>query len=217
MTAYANRSRTAQHGRGGRFGGMSRMTDSAAGSELVIKQPAMRRLGKNLGLRSMTLAAHPGNTLWTCGGKRVFDRARIVDAMAIHALGCTLAPGGQQLAMDTGLVFGELIHTRLRLVFAHEIGVTVTSPAEFRDPLARDPDLETAARIHRYVLVSFIRIAAVTIGATDRLGKMDVVGELQTHPLHDTMTIKAGILADTGSAAQKRNQRKQQSLSLHKS
>jgi hypothetical protein len=93
----------------------------------------------------------------------------------------------------------------------------MTAPAEFWNPLARDPDLEAAARVHGDILVGFSRIPAVTIGTTDRFGKVDVIGELQAHPFHDAMTIKAGILADTGTTAQKHNQGEQQFLPLHKS
>jgi hypothetical protein len=44
---------------------------------------------------------------------------------------------------------------------------------------------------------------------------MDVIGELQTHPFHDAMTIKAGIFAGTGSAAQQGDERDQQYWKLH--
>ena len=137
--------------------------------------------------------------------------------MTIPTFSHPLASGGQQLAVNARLVLCELVHAQWRLVFAHDIGVTVTVPAKFGDALARDPDLETAARIHRDVLIAFIGIAAVTIGATDRPGEMDVVGELQTHPFHDAVAIKTGILAHTGSTAQQGNQHKQHSLHLHRS
>ena len=172
------------------------------GSRWCRKQPAMPRAGKRLGRGCMALGARLGNVLRTGGGKRVVNRADVVDAVAIHALGRPPAAGGQHLAVNARLVLGKLVHGQLRVVFAHEIGVAVTAPAEFRDALARDPDLEAAARVHRDVLVAFVGIAAVTIGATDRVGEMDVVGELQAHPFHDAVTIKAGILAGTGSAAQ---------------
>ena len=89
-------------------------------------------------------------------------------------------------------------------------------PQNCGNALALDPDLEAAARVHRDVLVAFVGIAAVTIGATDRLGEMNVIGELQAHPFHDTVTIKAGILAGTGSANQQGDQRNQQSSRFHR-
>ena len=187
---------------------MGGMADGATRSALGIKPPAMRRVDVSLGRGCMTLGARFGNTLRAGGGKRIANRAGIVNTVTIHTLGRPLAPGGQQLAVNTGLVFCELVHPRL-LVLAHDVGVAVALSAKFWDPLARDPNLEALVRVHRDVLVGFIRITAVTVGTTDRLGEMDVIGELQTHPFHDTMTIKTGILAGTGSAAQQGSQRDQ--------
>src|ERR1035437_3414367 len=82
----------------------------------------------------------------------------------------------------------------------------MTATAKFGDVPALDSELEAATRVHRNVLVAFARIAAMTPGATDRFGKMDVIGEPQAHPFHDAMTIEAGILGGPGSAAQQQEQ-----------
>jgi hypothetical protein len=116
--------------------------------------------------------------------------------------------------VNAGFVLGKLVHGQLWIVFAHEIGVAVAFSAKLRNTLGFDPHFETAARVHRDVLIGFILIAAVTIGATDLLGEMDVIGEPQAHPFHDAVTIKAGILPGTGSANQQDNQREQPSLRL---
>ena len=215
MAALAGGIRAGQDGGGGGFGGMRGMADGATRPALGIKRPAMLRTNERFGRGGVALGAGLGDPPRAGGGKRVADRAGGVDAMAIHTLGHPLAAGGQQLAVDTGLVFGQLVHAWLRLVFAHEIGVAVAFSAELGNALARDPDLETAAGVHRDVLVGFRGIAAVTIGATYCLGKMDVIGEPQTHPFHYAMTIKAGILADTSATAQQGNQRHQLNWKLH--
>ena len=215
MAALADGSRAGQNGGGGRFGGMSGMADGATRSAPGVKHRAMLRGGEGLSRGRMTLGAGLGNTRRAGGGKRVADRAGVVDAVAIHTLGRPLVSGGQRPAVNNGLVLGQLVHARLRLIFAHEIGVAVAAPAELGNARARDPDLETAAGVHRDILVGFGGIAAVATGATDRLGKMDVIGEPQTHPFHYAMTIKAGILADTSATAQQGNQRHQLNWKLH--
>jgi hypothetical protein len=129
-----------------------------------------------------------------------------MDAVTIHTFGHTPASGGQRLAVNAGFVLGKLVHARL-IELAHDVGVAVAFPAKFRNALGFDPHLETAARTHRDVLIGFILIPAVTIGATDRAGEMDVIGELPAHPFHDAVTIKTGILPGRGSTAQQDNQR----------
>lgn len=139
-----------------------------------------------------------------------------MNPVAIHTFGRPLAACCQQLAVNTRLVLGELIHGQLRLVFAHETGVAVAASAKFGHALAGDSQLEAAACIHRDVLVGFMRVTAVAMEATDRIGEMNVIGELQARPLHDAVAIEAGILAETGSAGQKGKQCNQVSPLVHK-
>ena len=207
MTAHANGRLTGEHGNGGRLGGVSRVTHGAARSARCLESPAMSRAGKSLARGHMAFGARLGDPLRAGGGKGIADRTGIVDAVTIHTFGHTPASGGQRLAVNAGFVLGKLVHGQLWIVFAHEIGVAVAFSAKFRNALGSDPHLETAARTHRDVLIGFILIPAVTIGATDRAGEMDVIGEPKAHPFHDAVTIKAGILPGTGSAAQQDNQR----------
>jgi hypothetical protein len=154
----------------------------------------------------MALGAGLGNPLGTGCGQRIADGSGVVNAVAIYTFGGTLAAGGEPLAVNAVCVLGQLIHANLRLVFAHEIGVAVATPAEYGDVPALDSKFEAATRTHRDVLIAFARIAAMATGATDRIGEMDVIGEPQAHPFHDAVTIEAGILARPSGAAQQQAQ-----------
>ena len=214
MTARANGRLTGEHGNGSRLGGVSRVTHGAARSARCLESPAMLRAGKSFARGRMAFGARLGYALRAGGGKGIADCAGIMDAVTIHTFGHTPASGGQRLAVNAGFVLGKLVHARL-IEFAHHIRVAVALSAKLRNALGSDPHLETAAGTHRDVLVRFILIPAVTIGATDRAGEMDVVGELPAHPFHDAVTIEAGILPGTGSANQQDNQRDQQHWRFH--
>src|ERR1035437_5083881 len=185
---------------------MTRVTNGAARSARGLELLGVRRVGKRLRRGRMTLAAGLGNPLGTGRGQRIADGAGVVNAVAIHTLSGPLARRREPLAVNAVRVLGQRIHARGRLVFAREIGVAVTVSAKFGDALALDPELEAATRAHRDVLIAFAGIATVATGATDRVGEMDVIGELQAHSFHDTVTIEAGILAGPGSAAQQQEQ-----------
>ena len=215
MTARANGRLTGEQGNGGRLGGVGRVTHGAARCARRFESPAMLRAGKSLARGRMAFGARLGYALRAGGGKGIADGAGIMDAVTIHTFGHTPPSGGQRLAVNAGFVLGKLVHGQLWIVFAHEIGVAVAFSAKFGNTLGFDPHFEAVARTHRDVHVRFILVAAVTIGATDRAGEMDVVGELPAHPFHDAVTIEAGILPGTGSANQQDNQRDQQHWRFH--
>ena len=137
-----------------------------------------------------------------------------MNAVAIHTLSRAFAAGRKQLSMNARLILGELIRGFLRVELAHEIGVAVATSAKFRHARARNPDLETAARVHGDILLAFVAVAAVAIRATDLFCKMDVIRKLQTRPLHNTVAFETTILAPANSAHEQRGQRNQQHLRL---
>lgn len=125
-----------------------------------------------------------------------------MNAVTIHTLSRPPSTRRQQLAVNPVRVLRKLVHARLRFVLAHELSIAVAMPAEFWNTLTCHAYFETATRIHRDVLVALVGITTVTMGTADLLCEMDVVRENAARPFHDTVTIKAGILAGTSSAAQ---------------
>jgi len=215
MATDADGLRSGKHGRGGRLDIMIGVADGAAGVALVIESPAMLSGGERLGRGRMALGAGLGNALRAGGRLRVSHRAGVMNAVAIHTLGHPPASSGQQLSMNAIRIFRVLIHARL-IVLAHDIGVAVAVCTKLRNALALHAEFETPARVHRNILIALIGVAAMAIGATDRLGEMNVIGELVAHAFHDKVAFKAGIFPGANSACEEGQQRNQQSLYLHR-
>lgn len=182
---------------------MCGMTNRAAGLALIFKNARMRRCGERLAGGRMAFGAGLRNALSTRHRKWIVNRACIVNAVAIGALSRAFAAGREQFSMNTGLVFGELIRRLLRIELVHEIRIAVAVSAEFRHALARHPDLETTARVHRYILLTLSAIPAVAVRTTDFFCKVDVIRELQTRPLHHAMAFETTVLAHADSTGKR--------------
>ena len=117
--------------------------------------------------------------------------------------------------MDAGPVQGKLIHALLRLVLAHESGVAVAAPAVVGHPWRVTRTLKPRSAFMDTFWSSSLAIAAVAVGATDRVGVMHVILEDDTRAFHDAVAIEAGILGGLGAAGQQRNQGNRQEAQFH--
>ncbi len=121
----------------------------------------------------VALAARRGKQLRIRGGKGVTNRPRVVDAMAVDALGALLALR-ECFAVDAAFVECELVHDLL-IVLGHESSVAVTSPAEVGSRSSRGAGAESGSFDLRAVHIVDRAVAAVAVRATEQILVMNVI------------------------------------------
>jgi hypothetical protein len=111
------------------------------------------------------------------GGLGILDRADIVHAVAIHAVGDLGIAGGQALAVDAGAVESELIYALLGRVAVHELGVSMAARTQGRNGAAVGFAHEPLLPAHGLLGVERGRIASVARHARETMLAVHIAGE----------------------------------------
>jgi hypothetical protein len=129
--------------------------------------------------------------------ERVSDLANIVNTVTVHTIGDGVISTRQLLAVNTGSILRELIHTLLGLELVDQVGITVAPGAKLRDSRSFDLAQESAGPTHCQFGIILIAIPAMAIRTTESPVLMYICREgedwcLQI-ALHRTMALNARV------------------------
>lgn len=130
-------------------------------------------------------------------GKRIFDRADAVCAMAVRADRNGGVALRKPLAVNAGHVLRVLIHSLAGVVFVHEGGVAMTPCAQFGDGRSRGLGNKAASAAHGHGGILGGRIPTVAGRTTETVLDVDVIpgffGGLLKVPSRGQMAFHAGV------------------------